>query len=216
MQPIAQGALNTFVTQIPVTGGEILALWVPSSGMSSDDRFFAGAPPADIVAFQTGGPPEPGIGQTFAIPVGPTTQTPGARLNVSAVVEPDCDGDGLGDETQDPQLALGEGCGKGNRTLTLDTNKSKVEKGKKVVLSGRLISTAGLTECLVDQTVELQRKKPSQEAFATFAQVQSDAEGDFSLKRKVKKTYEFRALLPETASCLTSTSESEKVKVKKR
>jgi hypothetical protein len=207
--PIAQGTLNTFPAQIPVTGGELLALFVPAASIS-DDRFSTFAT-GDLLRFSPP-VPEPGIGQSFDA----NSQTVGARSNVSAVVEPDCDGDGLGDESQDPQLALGEGCGKGNRAVTLDTNKSKVKKGRKVLLSGRLIATTGQGECLFGQTVELQRKKPSQEDFTTFTQVQSDGQGNFSLKQKVKKTYEFRVQVPETTSCLRGVSETEKVKVKKK
>jgi hypothetical protein len=212
-RPITQGAFNTFPAQIPVTGGELLSLWVPSGAIS--DALW-GSGPGDAVRWQSGSPPEPGIGQDF-----PTNmQLAGRRINVSAVVEPDCDQDGLGDESQDPELSLGPGCGKGSRTLTLDTNKSKVKKGRKVVLSGRLIATAGgpaqQGECLAAQTVQLQQKKPGQTSFTTFAQVQSDAQGQFSLKQKVKKTSEFRAQLPETATCGAGESENEKVKVKRK
>jgi hypothetical protein len=209
-RPIAQGMLNTFPAQIPVTGGELLALFVPG-GAISDDRFSTFAT-GDLLRYQSPPAPEPAIGETFET----NGQTSGVRVNVSAVVEPDCDVDGLGDESQDPQLALGEGCGKGNRALTLDTNKSKVKKGRKVRISGRLIATTGEGECLFGQTVELQRKKPGQADFTTFTQVQSDGQGNFSLKQKVKKAYEFRALVPETASCLSGASETEKVKVKKK
>jgi hypothetical protein len=132
-------------------------------------------------------------------------------------VEPDCDGDGFGDETQDPQLPLNEACGKGTRTLTLDANKSKVKKGKKVALSGRVTQTGqGGTACSANQAVQLQRKKPSQTAFTTVEQLQTDAAGSFSAKEKVKKTFEYRAVLAETATCDDTLSDTEKVKVKKK
>ena len=140
----------------------------------------------------------------------------GDQMSISALLEPDCDGDGLGDETQDSALPLSQACGKGNRTLTLDANKNKVKKGKKVRLSGRISSAARQGPCETGQTVELQRKRPKQTVFTTFAQVQTDAQGGFSLKKKVKKTFEFRAQVVETAACTPALSNSEKVKVKRK
>jgi hypothetical protein len=138
------------------------------------------------------------------------------ELLINADIEPDCDGDGSGDETQDPELPFSEACGKGNRSLTLDANKNKVKEGKKVRLSGRIAGAARQGPCETGQTVELQRKRPKQTTFTTFAQVQTDAQGNFSLKKKVKKTFEFRAQVVETAACTPALSNSEKVRVKKR
>jgi hypothetical protein len=131
-------------------------------------------------------------------------------------VEPDCDGDGLGDETQDPELPLGQACGKGTRNLTLDANKNNVRKGKRVRLSGQLNQIVRQGECESNQTVQLQRKRPKQTSFKTFAQLQTNAQGNFSLKKKLRKTFEFRAQVGETATCLGQTSNTEKVKVKKK
>ena len=47
------------------------------------------------------------------------------------------------------------------------------------------------------------------------AQLQTDAQGTFSLKTKVKKTFEYRAQVVETGTCTAALSNSEKVKVKK-
>jgi hypothetical protein len=131
-----------------------------------------------------------------------------AQFDVSATLEPDCDADGFGDETQDPAPAC-------PRTLTFDASKNKVKKGKKVTLSGQVAETRQSGACAANQSVELQRKKPSQSAFTTFDQVQTDAAGIFSAKEKVKKTFEYRAEAPETATCAGQVSNTEKVKVKK-
>jgi hypothetical protein len=104
---------------------------------------------------------------------------------------------------------------KADRTLTLDANKNKVKEGKKVTLTGQLTQLGRQTECQSGQPVELQRKKPSQSAFTTFEQLQTNAAGSFSTKRKVKKTFEYRAQVPETATCGPGLSNTEKVKVKK-
>jgi hypothetical protein len=138
------------------------------------------------------------------------------QLDVSALLEPDCDADGFGDETQDSELPFSAACGKGNRSLILDANKNKVKKGKKVTLSGRLTTAARQGPCDAGQTVELQRKRPKATTFTTIEQLQTTATGSFSTKRKVKKTFEYRAQVPETPTCVGQTSNTEKVKVKKK
>ena len=92
--PLNSGVLNTFPTSVAVMPGDVLGLHVPSPGFQSC-RFSA---PGDTYLFK-GGNLADGQSDVFA---------PGIlnfRLNVSAVVEPDCDGDGLGDETQDQNLS---------------------------------------------------------------------------------------------------------------
>jgi large repetitive protein len=103
-----------------------------------------------------------------------------------------------------------------DRTLTLDANKNRVKKGKKVTLSGRIAETRQGGACAANQTVELQRKKPSQTTFTTVEPLQADATGNFSAKEKVKRTFEYRAQAPETATCAGGVSNTEKVKVKKK
>jgi hypothetical protein len=207
-RPIAQGALNTFETRIPVSGGELLGLWV-GTAMETSAAFFDAAP-GDNARYGIGPHQEPTIGQSFQ------TDTPiaEARLNVSAILEPDCDGDGFGDETQDPDVPLGGPCPKGTRTIILDANKNKVKKGKKVRLSGQLAEVVRQA-CRSDQAVELQRKKPKKANFKTVETLQTDAAGAFSTKEKVKKTFEYRAQVAETGTCGAAASNTEKVKVKK-
>jgi hypothetical protein len=150
------------------------------------------------------------------------TNSQPSRLNVQATVEPDCDGDGFGDETQDSDISACQpqpeppSQPKAARTVTLDANKNKVKRGKKVLLEGQLNELARQGPCESSQTVELQRKKPSQTAFTTIEQLQTDAGGAFSARKKVKKTFEYRAQVPETATCAGGLSNTEKVKVKKK
>jgi len=105
---------------------------------------------------------------------------------------------------------------KADRLITLDTNKGKVEKGRKVRLTGLVDAPQNPAECESIQTVELQRKKPQQPDFQTFDHAQTDGQGNFSAKEKVKKTYEYRAQVSETAVCIGQVSDTEKVKVKKQ
>jgi hypothetical protein len=90
---LAAGATPQFLTRIPVTGGELLGLHV-APGSSASGCLYASSDGADIW----------GLGPTPAMPVGQTethTRLAFERLNASAVLEPDADGDGFGDETQD-------------------------------------------------------------------------------------------------------------------
>lgn len=135
---------------------------------------------------------------------------------VNVDIEPDCDNDGLGDETQDPQV-LGTACPKAGRTLTLDASKGRVKKGKNVRFSGRIDAPQQEAACEPNQAVELQRKekKAPETGFQTFEIVKTDEAGNFSDKEKVKKTYVYRAVVAESIVCLEGLSETEKVKVKR-
>jgi hypothetical protein len=205
LQVFTPGPAQTFETRIPVQGGETLGMRMPTSGVCLDFVSSSG----DAVRYNTTAqdPPD-GSTQTLNVPLADY------RVLVAASVEADCDGDGLGDETQDPSV-LGGSCPLRGRTLTLDANKNKVKKGKKVTLSGQLNEIVRQGECKAAQTVQLQRKRPSQSAFTTVKQLTTDAAGNFSTKRKVKKTFQYRALVPETDACLGQASNTEKVKVRK-
>jgi hypothetical protein len=206
-EAVAPGMENSFGTRLAIKQGQYIGVDVP------------GNPSIPMIEARTisggewaGWKPRLADGETQ----GPDFGGQDAALVYNAEIEPDCDGDGLGDETQDPELPLNAPCGKGGQALTLDANKNKVKKRKKVTLFGGLSLVTRQGECEAGQTVQLQRKKPSQATFTTFTQVQTDATGVFSAKRKVKKTFEYRAQVPETDACLGQTSNTEKVKVKKK
>jgi hypothetical protein len=199
--PVAN-TLNTFLTRIPVQAGDIIgANYVGNTACST-----GGMTGYVIHLF----PGDPAVGSTSGY-----IRINDIQVDLSALLEPDCDSDGLGDETQDPNL-FGGTCPIRARTLTLDANKNKVKKGKRVTLTGRLTELVRQGECQATQAVELQRKRPSQSTFTTIEQLQSDASGSFSAKEKVKKTFEYRAQVAETATCGPGLSNTEKVKVKKK
>jgi hypothetical protein len=99
-ETLAPAGTSTFPTRLPVSAGDEIALWVPDKS-----PFQIKAPcnyvtedAGDRQAYRSGVHPEPAIGTTY----GPTDNGgPYFRLNVSAMLEPDADGDGYGDETQD-------------------------------------------------------------------------------------------------------------------
>jgi Domain of unknown function DUF11 len=87
--------LDVFQARIPVHGGDTLGLWIPGDPLTLADCVFSTNDSNDQVGAPAG-MTEPQLGDTF------TTSSNGQeRLNVSAQVEPDVDGDGYGDETQD-------------------------------------------------------------------------------------------------------------------
>ena len=89
--------LNNFPIGITVSGGEFLSLWVSAKG-----QFCAyTADPGDVTEYRAGTWPEPNVGDTFVM----DTAVPNVRINAAAVLEPDCDKDGLGDQTQDGDLS---------------------------------------------------------------------------------------------------------------
>jgi hypothetical protein len=210
VRDMAVNTLNTVPAQIPAQAGDLIGYHTATAG---NCKSFV---PGYAIAFYPG-VDDPAVGSENSFP-----PLPGQRLDISATLEADADCDGLGDETQDPSVDPA-GCNppppeplKGNRTVALEANKGKVKRGKRVKLSGRVSSASRQGACAVGQTVELQRKKPSQSSFSAFVQLQSDAQGRFSLKLKVKKTFEFRAQLAETAACAAALSNSETVKVKRK
>lgn len=92
-------ATNTFQERIPVAAGDRLGFYVWAGLPSVSSCAFTTVDPADTVRSAVLAPSDPNP------PVG-TVITTGApltnrRLNVSAVVEPDADGDGYGDVSQD-------------------------------------------------------------------------------------------------------------------
>jgi hypothetical protein len=107
---------------------------------------------------------------------------------------------------------------KTDRTLTLDSNKGKVEKGRKVRLTGQIDAPLNEAACEPNQAVELQRKKKTapDTAFSTFRTVQTDEAGNFAQKVRVKKTRVYRAVVQESASCDEELSNTQKVRVQKK
>jgi hypothetical protein len=199
------GVLNTYTdVRFPVQPGDVIGYFAETpmfTGCGRNDSNFS--------ARSVTGDQAPGTTTTYP------GLTSSFQISFSATLEADCDSDGFGDETQDPSV-IGGSCPPRSRTLALDASKNKVKKGRSVTLSGRLTELVRQGECQSAQTVELQRKKPSQTTFTTFQQLQTDAAGAFSARVKVKKTFEYRTQVAETATCGVALSDTEKVKAKKK
>jgi hypothetical protein len=201
-QPLAAGQLNTFATAIPVEAGDLIGFFHPGINFSCRGG------QSGFTAHALGGDQPPGSVAAYS-------SMNGMQLDVSATLEPDCDGDGLGDETQDPSLFGGD-CPIRERSLVLNVSKHRVKKGKKILLSGELNELANEPACESGQVVELQRKKPRQSTFTAFDHVTTFASGDFATDVGVRRTYQYVAVVTESGGCGAQVSEIEKVKVKRK
>jgi hypothetical protein len=88
---VPPNTLVSFDVRIPAAAGDLIALWNPALGVCAHP-----GQAGDGLSWRDGMQPEPAIGDDFAFDI--TLQL---RANVSAQLEPDADGDGYGDETQD-------------------------------------------------------------------------------------------------------------------
>jgi hypothetical protein len=97
VQTVGASGSTTFPARLPVAGGDEIALWVPVEFPDKAPCNYVTDDPGDVMAYRGGSSPEPALGDAYN-----TDQTGSQfRLNVSAKVEPDLDGDGYGDDTQD-------------------------------------------------------------------------------------------------------------------
>src|SRR5262249_55804628 len=92
-------ALSTFPARIPVPAGATLALWTPD--METANCAFTTSSSTDEIKWSNADPADPGVGVQLGDNAQGLKGVPMERINMAAVVEPDADGDGFGDETQD-------------------------------------------------------------------------------------------------------------------
>ena len=204
-ETVLPGVENVFSASIPIQQGQGIGIDVPGAAGTPriETRNVAGATNWSWYPTRLGDN-ETGARNGF---------TMNDQLALNATIEPDCDRDGLGDETQDDDLFS---CALHTRSVVTEVSKGKVRKGKKVVLSGEVSVPGNESRCEAGQTVELQRRKLAETSFTTFAQVQSDPAGVFSTKLKMKKTSIFRAVVTATPDCTAAESQPDSVKVKRK
>ena len=142
-QPITPNVFNTFPARVPIAAGQRLGLDVDAVG----NVYCATIGQAsDIFSFAVG------VDTATATEFSPTFSPSGARLNLSAVVEPDADRDGFGDVTQDlcPQSAATQGACPAPTTKVKKTPPKKSTQRKATITFSS--TTAGATfTCKVDK-----------------------------------------------------------------
>ena len=182
----APNTLFTFPTRIPVLAGDLPALRFPFAGAFG---YTAGIPGYDIrYAFSVD--PAPGTDVYLG------SFQANSKLDVSAVLEPDCDNDGFGDETQDQDL---NSCPPGPSTTITRAPKDRTKK-KRATFEFSANETGATFDCVLDGkqefkactsplTVKVKKGKH------TFSVTASDAGGnagaaatdDWKVKKKKKK-----------------------------
>jgi hypothetical protein len=134
--------LSSYPTQVPVQPGDVLGLYT-----SPPSVFYCSgaAPGGSIGTGPFGSDPPPGTDSTFPA-------SPNQRLSVSAMLEPDCDADGLGDESQDADTLS---CPPGPQATITRAPKDRVKtkrKRKRVTFEFSSLEPATF-ECSLDGAV---------------------------------------------------------------
>jgi hypothetical protein len=107
----APDTLNTYPTQISVKAGDRIGEFVEDDCSRQDDAYTDHFFEADV---------QPGTTETFS--------RENFQQDISAVLEPDCDKDGLGDETQDPHTKSCQPPATGQRDAALKRCKKNAKK----------------------------------------------------------------------------------------
>ena len=115
LQAPAPNVVSSFLTRVPMEAGDVLGFYVDAEGGCANNN----APGFTLFQQKTGDVP-PGSTATF-------TQQDDIQLDISAILEPDADNDGFGDETQDqcPTSAATQ-----NECVAPDTTITKGPKDK--------------------------------------------------------------------------------------
>lgn len=99
----------------------------------------------------------------------------------------------------------------GDRSITLDSNKSRVAKGRRVRLFGGI---EGDPACAASQTVEVQAKPLRGGSFATVKTITTDAEGDYTTRIKMQAARRFRTVVPSAGQCEHAVSPTVTVRIR--
>jgi hypothetical protein len=184
--PVAN-TLNTYETRISVEQGDIVGFYHVGNNFA---RCALPQPaPAGYVSMFTNGDIAPGATATFGTPES-------SQLDISATLEPDCDSDGFGDETQDTDL---NACPPAPDTTITKRPKDKTKK--KTATFEFTASEPGATfECSLDggpfaacsspDTIKVKKGKHHFEVRAKDAGNNVDAtpaSDDWKVKKKKKK-----------------------------
>jgi len=140
--------LSAFPTRIPVAAGDRLALFLPTAA-SAPCKFSTSDAGDEVSSYTDAALPDYPVGGTYTVGP-PTTLT---RLDLSAVVEPDADGDGFGDLTQDACPARADKtteCAPPDTTVTAPKSVRTSKKRAKVTLLLLASESGASFRCSVD------------------------------------------------------------------
>jgi hypothetical protein len=183
---VTAGALNSFPLRIPVQAGDKLGLFIPPTG--ADTNYLRSASTAFTARFTIS---DPGVGTNANYP----GSSDKLQLDVSAILEPDCDSDGFGDETQDGDI---RSCPPAPETTITGGPQDKTKK-KQATFAFTANEAGATLECSVDggpfsacsspDTFKVKKGKHHFEVRATDVggNVGSPASDDWKVKKKKRK-----------------------------
>lgn len=211
--PFKGSSLNEFATRIPVQTGDFVGMRGLGSQCVVED-------PDNFVGVDTN-ETAPAAGAVRSLP---TFTSKTFRLNIQATLEPDTDGDGQGDETQDPTVALevsSENRQKPNKLIvsaTCDQDCSIVTDGAAKVLktkSGKASAAKKKSFDLAESITDLDAGTAT-EIELGFAKGKSVRKIKKLLKAsmKAKKRSKVKATLSATGVAGQATDQSVKIKLK--
>ncbi|MFN2586488.1 MAG: hypothetical protein ABR613_00010 [Actinomycetota bacterium] len=99
----------------------------------------------------------------------------------------------------------------GERSISIASNKSSVERGRRVRLFGEI---QGDPACSGGQSVAIQAKPVRGGRFGTVKTVTTDDDGDYSTRIRMRRSRKFRAAVPSTGTCNAARSEVITVRVR--
>jgi hypothetical protein len=103
---LASGRLNSFLIRVPITAGDVIAVHLPKQSLAQVGCDFLTDDTGDEVRWRSANAFDDPVGTTIATDKGGPDGGRSFRLNLSARIEPDADGDGYGDLTQDACPAM--------------------------------------------------------------------------------------------------------------
>jgi hypothetical protein len=99
----------------------------------------------------------------------------------------------------------------GDRSVSLQANKNRIRKGRRVRLTG---SISGSAVCEAAQTVKLKARRPGAR-WRNVATKTTAGDGSFGFRPKVWKTKDYRVIAPRDGSCEKARSRIVRVRAKR-
>jgi hypothetical protein len=190
-ESISPGILNSFPTRVPARAGDVLGFSVTAG---SNGCVFSSVNIGDVYQGASGDPP---VGSSARL----TGPSGGVRLNISAVLEPDADRDGFGDESQDAcpaEAGPDDGCDPPETSITSGPKEKTRRKRARFEFTSD--EPGSSFQCAVDEQA---LKAPCTSPYAVKV-------------KKGKHTFQVRATDPAGGVDATPASDTWKVKKKKK
>lgn len=100
----------------------------------------------------------------------------------------------------------------GERTISINSNRSRVAQGRRVRLSGNI---EGDPSCSGGQVVNIEAKPVDRGRFGIVKTVTTDGDGAYTTRIRMRSARKFRAVTPESGPCSAATSRTITVRVRR-